>query len=222
MTDSSQFEMFMKNYQDMVYSTAVRLLGNEADAEDISQAVFLKAYENFAGISQSPTAGGWLKTVTTNLCLNHLSRYRARWRFFSEMRSEEGDDDFSVRFGGPYTMEQGLAEADYRQLLEAAIKKLPAAQRVPLVLFHFESQGYEEISRQLRISLSKVKTDIHRGRLALKRYLKPGLKGEERWEEHPTSQKSPATPSRKRESEPPTLSLLTQHATRIIRHAAGI
>lgn len=223
MTDSSHFEVFMKNYQDMVYTTAIRLLGNDADAQDISQVVFLKAYENFAGLSQSPTAGGWLKTVTTNLCLNHLSRYRARWRFFSEMRREDSDEDFSEHIAGPDTMEQGLAEGDYRQLLESAIRKLPPAQRVPLVLFHFENQAYEDISRKLRISLSKVKTDIHRGRLALKRYLKPGLKGEERWEEDPASGKSSATPPRKREPEPPpSLSLLTRHATRILRHATGI
>jgi RNA polymerase sigma-70 factor, ECF subfamily len=222
MTDSNQFEVFMRNYQDMVYSTAVRLLGNETDAQDISQVVFLKAYENFTGIAQSPTAGGWLKTVATNLCLNHLSRYRARWRFFSEMRSEESDEDFSEHLPGPDTMEQGLAEGDYRHLLETAIKKLPAAQRVPLVLFHFENQGYEEISRKLRVSLSKVKTDIHRGRLALKRHLKPGLKGEERWEESADSGKSSAAPPRKREPEPPSLSFFTRQATPIIRHATGI
>lgn len=210
----------MRNYQDMVYSTAVRLLGNETDAEDIAQVVFLKAYENFAGISQSPTAGGWLKTVTTNLCLNHLSRYRARWRFFSELRREESDEDFAAHIPAPETMDQGLAEADYRQLLETAIKKLPTAQRVPLVLFHFENRGYEEISRQLGVSLSKVKTDIHRGRLALKRFLKPGLKGEERWEEEP--RKPGSSSPRKRQAEPPSLSLFVEHATRIIRHATGI
>ena len=63
MTDTHQFEVFMRAYQDMVYTTAVRLLGNEAEAEDISQEVFLKAYERFDELSQSPTVGGWLKTV---------------------------------------------------------------------------------------------------------------------------------------------------------------
>lgn len=76
------FTTFMRNYQDMVYSTAVRLLGNDAQAEDISQEVFLKAYERYDDLSTSPTAGGWLKTVTTNLSINHLQRYRKRWSFF--------------------------------------------------------------------------------------------------------------------------------------------
>src|SRR5687767_13452691 len=58
----ADFTTFMRNYQDMVFSTAARLTGNDAQAEDISQEVFLKAYENYDHISSSPTAGGWLKT----------------------------------------------------------------------------------------------------------------------------------------------------------------
>ncbi len=55
------FTTFMRNYQDMVYSTAVRLLGNDTHAEDISQEVFLKAYERYDDLGSSPTAGGLVK-----------------------------------------------------------------------------------------------------------------------------------------------------------------
>src|SRR5262245_41499692 len=94
MTNAGEFEEFMRSYQNMVYSTALRLLGNESDAADISQEVFLKAYERYAELSGNARRGGWLRTVTTNLCLNHLSRYRSRWKFFSEMftRGEDGED----------------------------------------------------------------------------------------------------------------------------------
>ena len=173
----------MKNYQDMVYGTALRMLGNATDAQDIAQTVFLKAYEAFGSLAQSQAAGGWLKTVTRNLCLNHLTRYRNRWRFFSEMRTEEDDTDFSDSLAAPEKPEPGLDEADRRQLLEAALRKLPDAQRVPLVLFHFEELAYEEIAEKLGASLSKVKTDIHRGRLALKRYLQPRLAADDRFDE---------------------------------------
>jgi len=172
MTDTHQFEVFMRAYQDMVYSTAVRLLGNEAEAEDISQEVFLKAYERYDDLSKSPTVGGWLKTVTRNLCLNHLTRYRARWRFFSEFSLEQKDDDREIEFAAPDTFEQDLETKDNRRLLEVALQKLPATQRVPLVLYHFEDLGYEEIAAKLRISLGKVKTDIFRGREALRKKLR--------------------------------------------------
>ena len=52
------FTTFMRNYQNMVFSTAVRLVGNEAQAEDISQEVFLKAYQHFDNLQTSKTAGG--------------------------------------------------------------------------------------------------------------------------------------------------------------------
>ena len=171
MTDTHQFEVFMRAYQDMVYTTAVRLLGNEAEAEDISQEVFLKAYERYSDLSKSTTVGGWLKTVTRNLCLNHLSRYRARWRFFSEFSLEQKEDDREIEFAAPDTFEQDLETKDNRRLLEIALQKLPANQRVPLVLYHFEDLGYEEIAVKLRISLGKVKTDIFRAREALRKKL---------------------------------------------------
>lgn len=172
----------MKAYQNMVFSTAVRLVGNEAEAEDVSQEVFLKAYERYEDLKHSATVGGWLKTVTRNLCLNHLTRYRARWRFFSEMVSDrDGDDESVPEWAAPEVHDQQVAAGDHRQLLEGALRKLPEAQRVPLVLYHFDDMSYEEIAVQLRVSLSKVKTDIHRGRDTLRKKLKLTLAGEEEW-----------------------------------------
>jgi RNA polymerase sigma-70 factor (ECF subfamily) len=164
----------------MVFATAVRLLGNATDAEDVAQAVFLKAWDRFAEIGPSPTAGGWLKTVTTNLCLNHLTRYRARWKFFSELRREEDDDEggFEHRLAAADETGADAEQADQRELLEQALRRLPDAQRVPLVLYHFENKSYEDIAAQLGVSLGKVKTDIHRGRDALKKKLKLDTSGE--------------------------------------------
>jgi RNA polymerase sigma factor (sigma-70 family) len=92
MSDSGRFEAFVRTHQDMVYATALRLLANPAEAEDVAQAVFLKAFEQFDQLSASDSAAGWLKTVTRHACLNHLSRYRRRWRFFSELVSHNDDD----------------------------------------------------------------------------------------------------------------------------------
>ena len=172
MIQTDDFEAFMRAYQNLVFTTAVRLLGNSVDAQDIAQEVFLKAYDRFNDLRQSPTAGGWLKTVTTNLCLNQLTRYRARWRFFSEMTDAESDEE-SMESRLPAEDKRDLTEEldEKRHLLETALHKLPQAQRVPLVLYHFEEMSYEAIAAQLKTSLSKVKTDIHRGRLALAKKL---------------------------------------------------
>jgi RNA polymerase sigma-70 factor (ECF subfamily) len=176
MSDAQQFEAFMHKYQNMVFSTAMHLLANAADAEDVSQEVFLRAYEHFGSLRESPTAGGWLKTVATNLCLNHLSRYRARWRFFSELFSGGGEDEAETpEFAAPGNLAEELEQADRRQVVEQALHQLPAAQRVPLVLYHLEGLRYEEIAAKLKVSLGKVKTDIFRGREALRKRLQGQL-----------------------------------------------
>jgi RNA polymerase sigma-70 factor (ECF subfamily) len=181
MADEQQFETFMKNYQNMVFSTALRLVANQAEAEDIAQDVFLKAYERFEELKESKTAGGWLKTVATNMSLNHLSRYRSRWSFFSEMFAGGGEEEErEMEFASTDNVADDLEQTSRHELVEKALQKLPPAQRVPLVLFHLEGLRYEEIAAKLNISLGKVKTDIFRAREALRKRLRLHLAEETR------------------------------------------
>jgi RNA polymerase sigma-70 factor (ECF subfamily) len=169
---SEDFATFMNAYQDMVFSTAARLVGNDSGAEDISQEVFLRAHRSFTQLRASPTAGGWLKTVATRLSLNHLARYRRRWRFFSELRvADDGDGEFELDFPVPDTAMSDIDADERSKIIHQALQALPEHQRVPLVLYHFEDMPYVEIASQLRVSLAKVKTDIQRGRAALARRL---------------------------------------------------
>lgn len=172
MADAERFEAFVRSYQDMVYATAVRLLGNRAEAEDIAQTVFLKAFQRFEELQATVTAGGWLKTVTRNSCLNHLARHRSRWRLFSELADESGETEpFEDRLASDANPALDLERQDRHAHLEAALWRLPDHQRVPLVLFHFEGMSYQEIAETIGVSLSKLKTDIHRGRETLRRAL---------------------------------------------------
>ena len=158
----------MRAYQDMVFSTAVRLTANPAQAEDISQEVFLRAYESFDNLRSSPKAGGWLKTVATNLTLNHLTRHRKRWRLFSEIFSDDSQQEELDSATAVFDTALAELEADERRArVEQALERLPDHQRIPLVLYHYEEMPYQDIADRLRISLAKVKTDILRGRIAM-------------------------------------------------------
>ena len=169
--------MFMRDYQDMVFATARRLTASEAAAQDITQDVFLKAWEHFDDLRAPVGAGGWLKTVTLRLSLNHLSRYRRRWRFFSELLpANTSDDDVAdgeVQFAVATldTVFAQLADAQRDERVRAALTRLPDAQRIPLVLFHYEERSYQQIADDLEVSVAKVKTDILRGRIALAKRL---------------------------------------------------
>jgi RNA polymerase sigma-70 factor, ECF subfamily len=160
----------MRAYQDMVFSTAARLAGNDTQAEDIAQEVFIRAFEHFSDLRTSGTAGGWLKTVTTNLTLNYLSRYRKRWRLFSEMRTVTEDSDTEpaeLDWEVPDTILVDLTAEQRCAIVDAALRQLPDHQRLPLVLYHFEDLSYQEIAIKLNVSLTKIKTDIRRARAAM-------------------------------------------------------
>lgn len=93
--------------------------------------------------------------------------------FHRNPAGEEEETDYAA----PDDVEEELALAERRRLVEQALRQLPPAQRVPLVLFHLEGMKYEEIAAKLGISLGKVKTDIFRARAALRAKLRP------RWQE---------------------------------------
>jgi RNA polymerase sigma-70 factor (ECF subfamily) len=165
----------MRAYQDMVFSTAVRLTASHAQAEDISQDVFLRAYQTFDNLRSSPKAGGWLKTVATNLSLNHLTRHRKRWRLFSEVFSDDSREEELESAAAVFGTALAELEADERRArVEQALERLPDHQRIPLVLYHYEEMPYQDIADRLGISLAKVKTDILRGRVAMAGLLAEG------------------------------------------------
>jgi RNA polymerase sigma-70 factor, ECF subfamily len=157
------FETFVREHQDMVYSTALRIVGSAQDAEDIAQNVFIKAHAGFKELADNPSAGGWLRTLARNESINHYNRYQKRWSFFSSFDRQDGDP---YEPSSPETTDGWLfGEFDS---LKKALLDLPAKFRTPLVLYHYEDCSYDEISKMLRVSIAKVKVDIHRGRTMLK------------------------------------------------------
>lgn len=169
--EPGSFEAFVLEFQDLVYGTALRLLGIPAEAEDVAQTVFLKAFERRDDVVGHPAAPGWLKTVTTHECLNHLGRYRRRWQFFSELETPDDTGTPAVdRVADPATADpvETLSAEARRVALADALRALPPHQRVPVVLFYFDELPYEAIAARLGVSVAKVKTDMHRGRRALR------------------------------------------------------
>lgn len=167
--EQQQFEQFVSRYQDSVYSAAMRVLANAADAEDVAQEVFIRAYKKFPNFDGVQNIELWLKRIAINLSLNYITRYRKRWRFFSEIFSAGDSDRDLPEIEYADCSNKTAEEIDYCHFIDNLLKTLPAAQRVPLALYHFEGLSYEQIASKLAVSLSKVKTDIHRGRLELRK-----------------------------------------------------
>jgi RNA polymerase sigma-70 factor (ECF subfamily) len=172
MGDAARFATFARTHQDLVYATAWRLLANEADAKDVAQATLLKAWERFAALEAHPAPAAWLRTVATHLALNHLRRHRARWLTDTDADpTERSAAEAALADERASAQESSALWAGRAEALRLALRDLPDAFRVPLVLHVYEELPYDTIAERLGVSLGKVKTDIHRARNLLRQRL---------------------------------------------------
>jgi RNA polymerase sigma-70 factor (ECF subfamily) len=144
-----------------VFRLAYRLTGNQHDAEDLTQEVFVRVFRSLSSYTPG-TFEGWLHRITTNLFLDGARR-RQRIRF------EGLGDDVEQRLQGS---ELSPAQAwDERHLdgdIQAALRALPPDYRAAVVLCDIEGFSYEEIAATLGVKLGTVRSRIHRGRAQLR------------------------------------------------------
>jgi RNA polymerase sigma-70 factor (ECF subfamily) len=162
-------EEIYREYATRIYSIAWRMLGNDADAEDVTQEVLLQVIrrlDTFRGESQIST---WLHRVTVNAVLV-LRRKRAaarEWQFPDD--GGEVGQSSTGRRGSPVAAPDADAlDRERRRHVEAAIDGLPPAYRDPFVLSDVERLSNAEVADALGLSVPAVKSRIHRARLMLR------------------------------------------------------
>lgn len=154
--DLEAFGDLIRLHELQVYRVALRMLGNEADAEDAAQEALVKAWRSIGRFRQSSAFSTWLYRIVTNHCLNVISARRP---------TVELDDERD----GAQSLDPAVAvqrRAEMRELT-ASIAGLPPDQRAALVLREFEGLSYDEVAEVLGVSLAAVKGRIHRARLTV-------------------------------------------------------
>jgi RNA polymerase sigma-70 factor (ECF subfamily) len=143
-----------------IYSTAYRMLGNSADAEDVVQDVFIKAYrklDTFEGRSQLST---WLYRITINRCLDVLRKRK---------RQQTAPLDEAM---GAVAKQSNLMK-----LIEGMTPSLPPGYRTVFVLHDIQGLKHFEIAKLLHITEGACKSQLHKARLMMRKKLKPYLEG---------------------------------------------
>lgn len=171
------FAELVGRWQQPVISFVYRTLPDEAEAEDLAQAVFVQVWKTAARYQPSAKFSTFLFTVARNLCLNELRR---RSRHPADSLDEPRADDEQHPFRQLEDPQQ-VSAADAAQRsevfakVEAALAELPEKQRTAIVLCREGELSYEEIAEVLGTSLQATKSIIFRGREYLKSRLKPYL-----------------------------------------------
>ena len=162
--DAPSWDDVVRDHGARVYRLAYRLTGNQHDAEDLTQEVFVRVFRSLSQYTPG-SFEGWLHRITTNLFLDQVRR-KARIRF--DGLPDDAADRIPSREVGP---QQLLDDRSYDADVQDALDALHPDFRVAVVLCDVEGMTYEEISDLLGIKLGTVRSRIHRGRAALRQAL---------------------------------------------------
>jgi RNA polymerase sigma-70 factor, ECF subfamily len=149
------FEGLVRRYQAPVYRIALRLLGTSADADDVTQETFLRAWRSLLRFRGESMFSTWLYRIVTRRCFDLLATRRS---------TDPLDERHPAGGADPETT---LEQRERLRFITEQIKTLPPDQRAALVLREFEGLSYEQVAEVLQTTVPAIKGRIHRARLTL-------------------------------------------------------
>ena len=175
MADPSTFAAQAMEFAPQLYSAAMRMTRNQADAEDLVQETYLRAYRGFGGFTEGTNLRAWLFRILTNTFINI---YRAKQRRPQERDLADIEDLYLYRRLGSLDAVLGNRSAEDQLFdvltddeVKQALEDLPEIFRLPVLLADVEGFAYKEIAEMLDIPIGTVMSRLHRGRKAMQKSL---------------------------------------------------
>jgi RNA polymerase sigma-70 factor (ECF subfamily) len=181
------FTGLVARHTGQIYGLALRLLGNSEEAEDVVQETFLRAYAHLNTFRSAASFATWLYRITLNVSRDQLRRRQVRERTvaFSRVNQLWADERYSV------DPERVVLALENRQLIEEALKRLPANYRATLLLHEVDGLKLTEVATLMDAPLPTVKSRLQRARMALVTLLDEAAQAE-----RPSSQEKGSSHSR--------------------------
>jgi RNA polymerase sigma-70 factor (ECF subfamily) len=171
--DIQAFQRLFEKYQKRVYNLIYRMVGNEADAADLTQEVFVRVYNSLHLLRSEDAFFGWVRVMATNIVRDHFRKVGRTIRAESldeKVKLDEGEVDREVE-DWSHNPEQVVEKQELRSSVQRAINTLSEEQRVVVALHHIEGMDVKEIAEILHIPVGTVKSRLSRAREDLKRKL---------------------------------------------------
>jgi RNA polymerase sigma-70 factor (ECF subfamily) len=156
------FQVLFESYKDKVYSIALRFSGNETLAMDIAQDTFLKLFSSIADFRGDSQFSTWVYRLVVNSCLDHKRR---SWRLIPIA------DELLAVLRAPGDALNSVMRTEMSERVQSAVEKLPAEQRIVVVLRYTEGLAYEQIGEVVGCSTGTVASRLNRAHKALERRL---------------------------------------------------
>ncbi|MFT3824910.1 MAG: RNA polymerase sigma factor [Chitinophagaceae bacterium] len=173
--DELAFKQLVENYQDLVFNTALGVVQNTEDAEDVAQEVFIQVYRSIDQFKGDARLSTWIYRITTTKALDHIrsKKRKKRFAFITGLFGNNGQLLHDpVDFNHPGV---AMDKKEQAALLFSMIDKLPENQKVAFNLHKTEHLSYQEIADIMGISVSAVESLLFRARQNLKKMLEKAL-----------------------------------------------
>lgn len=168
--DTNAFETLVVEHEKKVYNLALRMVGNEEDARDMSQEAFIKAYNSLDSFRGDSKFSVWLYRLTSNLCIDFL-RSRGRRQTVS-LTVEDNEDDAQLDIPDDrFSPERAFERSETRESVKRGLETLTPEYRQILLLREINGLTYEEIGKALGLEEGTVKSRIFRARKKLCAFL---------------------------------------------------
>ncbi|MCS7066878.1 MAG: sigma-70 family RNA polymerase sigma factor [Fimbriimonadales bacterium] len=169
-----EFDELVRRYYRQAYNLAYRLTGNAADAEDLVQDAFLRAYRFFDRYDRSQPFMNWFTRIMNNLYIDEYRR-RGRLRIVpldEPLQTEEGEGGATLDIPDPgLSPLERLLDQEYVDAIHEGLQQLTPEFRTAVVMADIQGHSYEEIADMMGTSIGTVRSRIHRGRKQLRDYL---------------------------------------------------
>ena len=169
--DETAFKTIVETWQDMVYNTALGIVQNPEDAEDIAQEAFVQVYESVHAFKGEAKFSTWLYKITVTKTMDHLRRKKRKKRF-AFVQSLFGAND-EIAHDPPDFHHPGVAldKKETAAELFKAIEQLPENQKIAFTLNKLEGLNYQEVSEIMNTTVPSIESLLHRAKNNLKKLL---------------------------------------------------
>lgn len=164
------FEQVVRDHQEMVFRTLLRLTGSREHVDDLAQDVFLRLYRALPSFRGESLITTYLYRIAVNVAQDEWKRRRRDDR--THISLSDDTSGWEDRLAHPdRNAEQQLEEREFQQSVEEQLQRLSHIERTILVLYHQEERSYEQIAYALGMPIGTVRTHLHRGRKKLREAL---------------------------------------------------
>ena len=155
---TNAFSYIVEKYQDIVFSIALKVLRNRDDAEEMAQESFIKVYKSLHTFKGTAKFSTWIYRITYNTCISEVRKRKMNFTSTDDIEIRDEDQELNL---------DGIPEENRARVIKQALDQLPEDEYTLVLLYYFEEQSIEEISKVTGLSESNTKVKLYRARKKL-------------------------------------------------------